>query len=200
MKICMENIWAQKKLFPRELRGVKFKDCSEPCDQTRCIVDGDLFEQDLWVTLHLVLGRLIYNRFAAQANCMKSPREAVPEELWLYVRQEVGLFPSRVNQLIKALSGTQFPSFQELLEIFCGGSLLQACSACNTIMTVAAVLGEAKGSFSGTPSVGLMPYMPPLFYCGAIACVGKIEDKRGAVYKWMRGCGATYVKLKPTRL
>ena len=58
-------------------------------------------------------------------------------------------------------------------------------------------MGEAKGRFFGTPSVDLMPYTPPLFCCGAIACFGKIGDKREAVNKWIKGCGATYVKLKP---
>ena len=136
MKICMEDIWAQKKLFPWELRGVGLTKCCEPYNQTCNILDKDLVEQDLWLTLHLILGRLIANGSVAKVNCMKSPREAVPEELWLNVEQEVGLFPCRVEQLIKALSGTQFPSYQKLLEIFCGGSLLQACSACNTSMTV----------------------------------------------------------------
>ena len=64
------------------------------------------------------------------------PREAMPEELWVVIQEEIGPFPNRVAELIKAFSGAHLPSFHELLKVFCGGSLRQACSVCKTGMTV----------------------------------------------------------------
>ena len=200
MKECMEDVWAEKKLYPGELREFSSPNCAKLYEQTAGMVDEALVRQDLWRTLHLVLGRLFHYQCVNSVNRLKNPREVIPEELWVGIQQEVGPFPSRVAQLIKAMSGTQLPSFQELLKVFCGGTLLHACSVCNTSMTVAAVFGEVEGAYSGTPSVLLFPHLPPLFKCSASICWEEICAKREAYYyKWKTGLAATFVKLRPNK-
>lgn len=103
------------------------------------IEDEDLIRQDLWRTLLLMLGRLLHYQSVFLVNRLKNPKEVVPGELWIGLG--LGIFPSRVAELIKALSGTDFPPFQDLLKVFCGGNLIQACSFCNINMTVAAEIG-----------------------------------------------------------
>ena len=123
----MEDVWAEKKVNPGEFRLFSSPNCAKLYEQTAGMVDKALVRQDLWRTLHLVLGRLNHYQFVNYVNRLKNPREVIPEELWVGIQQEVGPFPSRVAQLIKALSGTPLPSFQELLKVFCG--LLSCMSA-----------------------------------------------------------------------
>ena len=199
-KEFMEQIWVQKKVYPGELKLFGLSNCRQFFNETAFIQDEDLARQDLWCTLHLVLGRFLHTHHLVEVNKLKNPRESVPAELWIGLEQEVAPFPSRVAELIKALSGTQqLPSFQELLKVFCGGSLLQACSVCNTSMTVATVLGEVEGIYLDTPSVTLRPYLPPLFNCGASTCAEVIEAKLKAYAKWGIGLDATFVKLNPNK-
>ena len=199
MKECMEDIWAEKKIFPGELREFYSPNCADFQEQTVDIVDKALTRQDLWRTLHLVLGRLFDNQCVYEVNRLKNPREVIPEELWVGIQQEVGPFPSRVAELIKALSGTHLPSFQELLKVFCGGSLRHGCSVCKTSMTVVAMFGEVEGTCSGTPSVALIPHLPPLSNCGASTCMKEIAVKLEVHAKWRAGLVATYVKLRPNK-
>jgi len=188
---------ASKKLYPRKFK--EFWLHPHLFLETASIEDKDLVGQDLWLTLHLVWGRLHDSQLAGMVNNMKNPKQAVPEEFWIGIQQEMGPFPSRVAELIKALSGTGLPSFQELLKIFCGGSLLQACSVCKSYMIVAAVYGEVKGCFVQTPSVSLRPYLPPLFSCGDNTCAEEIASNTRAYYRWYNGIVATYVKLRPNK-
>jgi len=72
--------------------------------------------------------------------------------------------------------------------------------SCRTSMTVAAVYGEVKGSYGlGTPFVALLPYLPPIFGCGAFTCAKGMGEKRAAHNKWRSGVGAMYIKLKPNK-
>ena len=138
--------WAREKIFP-----VKFCHITDLnkirvlWNQFSINDDKELASQDdLWSTLHLVLGRLNGCEAVNMENSLKDPRGAVPPELWIGFQQEVGPFPSRVGELIKALSADECSSFQELLRIFSGGNLSQACSFCSARMDVAAVSGELQ--------------------------------------------------------
>jgi len=200
LKWTMETIWARKKICPVEVKDFSLYRHGEIFEETAVIQDENLAGQDSWLMLHLVWGRLFDNRCVGRVNSMKNPREAIPEDFWVGVQQEVGPFSSRVADLIKAFSGTQFPSFQQLLQILCGGSLRQACSFCNTNITVASVYGEVKGSYGlGAPFVALLPYLPPIFGCGAFTCAKGMGEKRAAHNKWRSGVGAMYIKLKPNK-
>ena len=107
----------------------------------------------LWHTLLLLWQRLFhYNTYMKMRN-LKDPKSAVPKELWSNVENEVGLFPDRVAQLIEAFSSTQFPTFPDLLQIWCGGNLLQNCSFCETTVKVLAVTDEGIGTYMGMPPV-----------------------------------------------
>ena len=200
LKWTMETIWARKKICPVEVKDFSLYRHGEIFEETAVIQDENLAGQDSWLMLHLVWGRLFDNRCVGRVNSMKNPGEAIPEDFWVGVQQEVGPFPSRVADLIKAFSGTQFPSFQQLLQILCGGSLRQACSFCNTNITVASVYGEVKGSYGlGAPFVALLPYLPPIFGCGAFICAKGMGEQRAAHNKWRSGVGAMYIKLKPNK-
>ena len=199
MKKWREEIWADKKLYPGGPKDYDVSSCTKLFFEMAYIEDEDLVRQDLWRILHLVMGKLLDYQNVLWLNGLKNPRETVPAELWIGLEQEVGPFPSRVTELIKALSGTQLPSFQELLKVVCGGSLLQACSVCNTTISVAAVWGEVEGIYSRTPSVLLGPNLPPLFNCGANTCMEAIRSQVKASIKWTAGVFATYAKLLPNQ-
>ena len=127
----LATTWANKKIYPEKF--CSFCDLSEIfCLYTKTSItaDKELCSQDLWSTLHLVLGRLSACDAVHMVHSLKDPRGVVPAKLWIGFYEEVGPLPSRVAELIKALSGDQFPSFQELLKIFCGGTLRQTCSFC----------------------------------------------------------------------
>ena len=195
----MERTWAYKKIFPEKCRLVDLSKISNLCKQTSGrMVDEELASQDLWSTLHLVLGRLYVSEAVDMVDILKDPRGVVPAKLWVGLEQEVGPFPNLVADLIKALSGDQFPSFQELLKIFCGGSLSQACSFCSTRMDVAAVSGEVLGRYVGIPAVSIIPFLPPMFKCGAETCKVELLRKKDAFVKLYFGLGATLVKLRST--
>ena len=199
MKKWREEIWADKKLYPGGPKDYDVSSCTKLFFEMAYIEDEDLVRQDLWRILHLVMGKLLDYQNVLWLNGLKNPRETVPAELWIGLEQEVGPFPSRVTELIKALSSTQLPSFQELLKVVCGGSLLQACSVCNTTISVAAVWGEAEGAYIGTSSVLLLPHLPPLFNCSASTCEVAIIAKIKVHDKWRAGVGATYAKLWPNK-
>ena len=195
------KIWAEKKTFPEKFHWTtKLNKVLVLYNQTSENEDKDLARQDLWSTLHLVLGRLNTCRAVNMANSLKDPRGALPPDMWIGFQQEVGLFPSRVAGLIKALSGDQFPSFQELLKIFCGGNLSQTCSVCRSRMSVAAVLSDVEGNYSlGIPTVSILPFLPPMFNCGAQTCRAEIVEKENAFVQLNMCLGATETRLQSTR-
>ena len=196
----LATTWANKKIYPEKF--CSFCDLSEIfCLYTKTSItaDKELCSQDLWSTLHLVLGRLSSCDTVEMMNSLKELHEVVPAKLWIGLEQEVGQFPSRVAELIKALSAEQLPCFQELLRIFCGGSLRQVCSFCSTSMDVAAVSEEVKGCFVGFPAVSILPFLPPLFDCGAKTCKVKLASKLTALAQLDFGLCATRARLQSKR-
>ena len=172
--------------------------------QLSSILQDDL-HTELWSSLQLVLGRLhLYVNFDMAVKRLKTPRESVPAEHWVGFEQEIGLLPERVADLINALSSVsagQIPSFQELLRIFCGGTLSQTCSFCDQSMTVAAVIGEAGkwGECTGIPAVEILPFLPPLFICGAKPCHAQWLEKRRAFSGLTAGLHAACSRLSSSR-
>ena len=196
----MGNTWADKKIFPEKFRSVYNLNMIHGLYlETSRTADKELASQDLWSTLNLVLGRLSACDAVHMVHSLKDPRGVVPAKLWIGFYEEVGPLPSRVAELIKALSGDQFPSFQELLKIFCGGNLSQACSFCSTRMDVAAVDREVKGCYEGIPTVSVLPFLPPLFNCGAKACEVKHGKKNNAFGQLYMGLVATLARLESKR-
>ena len=171
--------------------------------QMSSILHKDDLHTELWASLQLVLGRL-----PMCVNCdmgvkrLKTPRESVPAEHWVGFEQEIGLLPERVADLINALSSVsadQIPSFQELLRIFCGGTLSQTCSFCDQSMTVAAVIGEVRGKCTGIPTVDILPFLPPLFICGAKPCHAQWSEKIRAFCGLTAGLHAACSRLSSSR-
>ena len=88
----------------------------------------------------------------------------MPQDAWEdFIEDDVGLFPLRLKEILDAFVSNQMISFKELLQVFCGGSLVQHCSFCDATMTVEAVYGEVKGLERGVPVVVLLPSRFP--YC-----------------------------------
>ena len=195
----MAKRWADKKIFPEKFHFVAdLNRIFNRCHQTARPVDKESASQDLYSTLHLVLGRLDACDAVEMVKSMKDPRGVVPAKLWVGFQQDVGLLPSRLAELIKALSGNQFPSFQELLKIFCGDTLSQACFFCNTRIDVAAMTLEVTGYYAGIPTVDILPYLPPLFNCGANSCMAEYVSKQEAFGQLYLGLGATVARLQST--
>ena len=201
MAHCMASTWAVKKIFPEKVNCVTdLNKILVFLNQTKTTKeDRELERQDLWSTLHLVLGRLVGCEAVGLENSLKDPRRAVPPELWIGFQQEVGPFPHRVAELIKALSGDKCPSFQDLLKIFCGGNLSQTCSLCSARIDVAAVSGEVLGCYNGIPTVSILPFLPPMFSCGAKTCEVEFLRRNRAFAKLAVGLSATLAKLESTR-
>jgi len=196
-----ELTWCAKRTFPKELVKLVYVDFSEQYDDTRQIPVGGMrsADQDLWSTLHLLWGRLIACRVVAELNNLKEPQEALPKELWTGLHEEIGVFPGRVAELIQAFSGEEVPSFKELLQIICGGTLVQKCTFCDAIMAVTAVYGEVEGRYKSSTAVALMPYMAPAFCCGQGNCKAEMVDKIIPYQKLQIGVFATFDKLWSSR-
>ena len=199
MSNCRAITWSERKMYPEKFKNFSWPFSCRLFGTTSQIFDLELFKQDSWRTLHLLWGRLVGCKSVLMMNALKNPQETVPEEFWIGLQKEVGIFPSRVVELIKALSGTQIPSFEELLKIFCGGSLLQICSFCKTWMIVSAVCGEVEGCYELRPTVCILPFLPPLFSCGAPPCAKEITGKSNTHSKMFHGLGASCIRLLPTR-
>ena len=192
-----ELTWCAKRTCPKEFATILCIAYSDLYDDTRQIRDLRSADQDLWSTLHLVWGRLIDCRVVAELNSLKEPQEALPKELWTGLQEEIGVFPGRVAELIQAFSGDEVPSFKELLQIICGGTLVQKCSFCDTSMAVTAVYGEVAWTSRYQPSstVALLPYMASTFCCGHGNCEAEMADKIVAYQKWKYGVFETFDEL-----
>ena len=194
-----ELTWCAKRAFPKELATSVYDDFSELYENTMQIPLGGMrsADQDLWSTLHLVWGRMIICRVVAELNSLKDPQEALPKELWTGLQEEIGVFPGRVAEVIQAFSGDGVPSFKELLQIICGGTLVQKCSFCDTSMAVTAVYGEVAWTSRYQPSstVALLPYMASTFCCGHGNCEAEMADKIVAYQKWKYGVFETFDEL-----
>jgi len=174
---------------------------SQPFQQPREVpLHGvDVESVDLWHTLLLLWRRLFhYNTFMKMKN-LKDPRSAVPEELWSNMEEDVGPFPDRIAKLIGAFSGTQFPIFPDLLKIWCGGNLVQKCSFCNTIVTVAAVHEEGFGDYMGAPTISLLPHQSPVILCSDVRCLLELCANAFAWNKWSVAVRACFDKLEVNR-
>ena len=108
----------------------------------------------------------------------------------------MGLFPGRLAQLIEAFYGSQFPTFPDLLEIWCGGNLVQNCSFCGTIVKVVAVCDEGIGTYMGMPTVSLLPHMAPTIFCGQDECLSQFLATGSAWNKWSVAVRACFEKLE----
>jgi len=154
----------------------------------------------LWPTLILFLGRISEHFVVVNMKNLKEPRKSVPETLWENLdEKQIEVFTSRLEALIKALGGSRIPSFEELLKIYCGGSLAQICSFCTSPMSVAAVHEEVEGCKDNTPQVAILPCLPPFFSCGASPCAKQMEKKSAAWAKWAFALGTTCNRLNKNR-
>ena len=189
MEMNRMQIWAHRKLFPEKYRHIKIESGTSPehplFSKTRVILLDDEASQNIWSILHLVWGGLIEHRVTVRFSSLKDPRQAMPLEAWEdFIEDDVGLFPVRLKELINVFFSNHIPSFKELLKVFCGGSLLQRCSFCDTSMTVEAVDQQVKGYWKGVPVVSLLPHMTPMYCCGAPVCHEEISSKANAWGKW----------------
>ena len=187
-------IWSERKRYPaaapvnidlNEVNHLSVKSKKDPLG--------------LWSTLIFVGMRLDEHMATVEVNSLKEPRKSVPSKMWNKVEKDVGVFPSRLQEIIRAFSSSKFPTFQELLKIYCGGSLVQKCSWCASNLSVAAVHAEAEGYKKNIPTVVIRPYFSPSFCCGATSCEVQMTEKFYEWNSWSMGVSGTYVKLMSTR-
>ena len=208
-KMAGENlnvIYTYKRIYPPAqsyAAAAKMDDPEELLEKIKEISFDDIEDQlGLWKTLKLILVKLSEHQLILGAQSLKEldVSVAVPEELRHCVEKEVGLFPSIVEKIIEAFisSGSQFPTFQQLLEILCGGNLNQACMNCNKHIVVSASVGP--GSYTGNmPTVVVLPYLPRMFFCEEKVCVEESKRRILDFGKWLAAVGAALVRLAPNR-
>ena len=197
-------IWAQRKLSPKkEIRPDQMVQSSHFFGETSkrifyCPEDPSdpLGLNDLWSTLQLLWGRLNDYMALVAVNSLKEPHRSVPKKMWKGVSKEVGLFSSRLQELILAFPATQVLSFLDLLKVFCGGSLNQKCSFCHVDITVGAIAGEVYGNGGQSSCVLLRPHLPLLFSCKAIRCFKQLDSQDFSWLKWHSVVKVTYNKLR----
>ena len=187
-------IWAERKIRPQHDRTSYIEAGFTLLNKLSSFVVSAVDE--LWPILLLVWEKLCEQHVLRMVNSLKEPRNAVPLELWEGLEDEVGLFPTRLQELLDALtSSTQLPSFKELLSVFCGGSLEQNCTFCGTTVTVVAVAEEGKGCEKDVPTVCLLPFLPILFCCGGANCAEDLAKKIKTWYGWAAAARMTHDKL-----
>ena len=192
-------LWALQKTFPKQAKIPFGLDVPDGPDFLKY---QSLFKKDpldLGSILSLLCYRLLDHKFALQVNLMKDPGALIPKEAWAGAEKDVGVFPTRLQDLIKAFatSGHDFPSYEELLRIFCGGSLIQQCSFCSDTTKVAA-LHEEKNSFRQGFAV-ILPHFSPTFRCDKPACNKEMTKKLDAWNDWLTAESALFKKLQITR-
>ena len=208
------NIYRHKRIFPPALPLSPIDDPEVFGQQLRQIKEisfDDVEDQlGLWKTLQLILVNLEKHQNILAAQGLKELDVSVPEELRHCVEKEVGLFPGIVDKIIEAFTSSgphQFPTFQQLLEIMCGGNLNQTCMSCNKQIVVSASGGpdeagppdEAGGPGSNIHNVIVHPYLPRMFFCGETLCVEESERRILPFYKWLAAVCAAFARLAPNR-
>ena len=200
MEMNRRQIWAHRKLFPEQYKDVDLLDgfsASYPLyPKTSRLQPYDEASLDTWSILHLVWGGWIGHWVTIRMSSLKDPRQAIPLDAWEdFIENDVGLFPVRLKEMVDVFFSNQIISFKELLQAFCGGSLVQHCSFCDASMTVEAVHQEVKGCKKGVPTVSLLPHMAPMFCCGAPACDEEMSSKGDAWWKWRAALALARNKL-----
>ena len=213
-QMARRNIYGHKRIFPPALPLSPIDDPEVFGQQLRQIKEisfDDVEDQlGLWKTLQLILVNLEKHQNILAAQGLKELDVSVPEELRHCVEKEVGLFPGIVDKIIEAFTSSgphQFPTFQQLLEIMCGGNLNQTCMSCNKQIVVSASGGpdeagppdEAGGPGSNIHKVIVHPYLPRMFFCGETLCVEESERRILPFYKWLAAVCAAFARLAPNR-
>jgi len=189
-------IWAHQKTFPKQAKSF-FGTDNVAATFFKYLFQSETDPLDLGSILLLLLMKCVDHKTVLEVNQMKEPGAMIPKEAWSGAEKEVGLFPTRLQELIEAFhaKGQDFPSYLELLKIFCGGSLIQECSFCSNTTKVEALYGEKR-------SLGcalVRPHSSPTFMCGKPACVQEIRKRLGAWNDWLLAEKALFSKLQITR-
>ena len=153
--------------------------------------------QGVWQTFILLLGRVVDYDLVARFDLLKEPRKAIPDELWTDATGDVdGPFLDRLEELLALVtSAAELPSFEELLKVWCGGSLEQNCTFCGTPVNIEAVFGEGRGRMYGVPTVMILPFLPTFFSCDAESCGDDLVEKGKKWMDWANAVGMTSTKL-----
>ena len=147
---------------------------------------------DLCSTLHLVLITLVDYKGFLIVTALKEPRTAMPEEVWKGLEEDVGVFPSRLEEMTKAFEGTDFPSFKDLLKIICGGRLEQDCTFCASKTRIEDVWSRrGRKQRSDVPCVALPLYRTPMVACKEKSCREQMRNILNLGVSWTAALYAT---------
>merc|ERR1719341_480407 len=135
-------IWASQKTFSKQAQS--FASCYLDVDMVafKYLLQSEMNDPlDLGSILLLLYLRFLDHKTVLQVNQMKEPGAMIPKEAWSGAEKEVGVFPTRLQELIEAFyaKGQDVPSYEELVKILCGGSLIQECSFCSSTIKVEAL-------------------------------------------------------------
>ena len=130
-------------------------------------------------------------------TALKEPRTAMPEEVWKGLEEDVGVFPSRLEEMTKAFEGTDFPSFKDLLKIICGGRLEQDCTFCASKTRIEDVWSRrGRKQRSDVPCVALPLYRTPMVTCTDKSCREQMRNILDLDVSWNAALYVTYTKLQ----
>jgi len=197
-----EIMWAHQKsdpkltnIYPRGLRNsVKLVDLT----LTKYLA-YHRDPHDLGSILRLLWFRLQDHTIVLEVSGMKEPHAFIPEELCYGVQKEVRNFPTLLQNVIKAFDSSghdhEFPSFKNLLKIYCGGNLEQACTFCSRTMKIEAITGEANGLCDYNVGLAVVqPYFSPTFSCGDPVCYMMMLDRVNGWNDWVQAAKALWGK------
>ena len=193
-------IWAHQKTFPKQAQSFAswFLGANNVIRTLEYLLQSEMNDPlDLGSILLLLYLRFLDHKTVLQVNQMKEPGAMIPKEAWSGAEKEVGVFPTRLQELIEAFyaKGQDFPSYEELVKILCGGSLTQQCSFCSSTIKVEVLAGEKIGLGCAL----VQPYSSPTFRCGKSACIKEMQKKMAAWKGWLLAVGALFNKLQITR-
>ena len=196
-----ELIWSGRKTTPKEgiqdvtgnLEASLGPELTEASFTLRSLGGRVKDPLGLFRTLCLVSELQVFHKILVVMSSFKEPLKAVPAEFWDKV-ESGSVFSERLEAMIKAFGQSQLPSHLDLIKIYCGGSLIQTCSFCASTMKVAAAVVGVE-----VPLVAILPYLRPMFSCGASKCSMELNSKMKALIQWTSAIKMTFMKLKDTR-
>ena len=195
-------IWAHQKIFPKQAKS--FPSCLLVPVSNSLVEYVSQAREDLGSILFLLCRGFVDHQTVLELDLMKDPHAMIPKDLWSGAGREVGVFPSRLQELINTFYekrafyhvGQGSISYEELLKILCGGSLIQECSFCSNTTKIEALAGEKVGLAA---SALIKPYFSPTFSCSGLVCNIQMDQRMKTYTDLVLAEDALFKKLQITR-
>ena len=173
---AQRRIWYIRKVYPPNFKCTPHQELLVPFNEfannnrsfyVKASKKGHFTNLDLWSTL------LLFSEQIVLMGVVERPRFKDFDK-----RKEQSDFLKRMGQLVAGCSSSHFPTFSSLLEILCGGSLVQNCYFCHRSTTVEALAWSGKGhNMQRHSTVVHKPNTPTIFCCRRQRCSQQLKEK-----------------------